>query len=82
MIQCKPTRFYKGKGKGQVKCAGKGDGKGKEAHELKGCDAGTLRYKADVPLNERRGARVDIGPHCTNLVERDNLIRSGGSGSD
>ena len=33
----------------------KGKGKGKEAHELKSCDVGTLRYKADCPLNERRG---------------------------
>ena len=54
----------KGKGKRTSK------GNSKEAHELKSCDTGTLRYKADVPL------------HCTNLVERDNLIRSGGSDSD
>ena len=66
----------KGKGKRTSK------GNSKEAHELKSCDTGTLRYKADVPLHARRGARVDIGPHCTNLVERDNLIRSGGSDSD
>ena len=45
----------------------------KEAHEFKSCDTGTLRYKADVPLHARRGARV---------AQRDNLIRSGGSDSD
>jgi len=66
----------KGKGKRTSK------GNSKEAHELKSCDTGTLRYRADVPLHARRGARVDIGPHCTKLVERDNLIRSGGSDSD
>ena len=64
----------RGKGKGRSggraapkKGKGKGTSKGKstEAHELKSCDTGTLRYKADVLLNERRGARVDIGPHCT-----------------
>ena len=57
----------KGKGKGTSK------GKSTEAHELKSCDTGTLRYKADVPLHARRGARV---------AQRDNLIRSGGSDSD
>ena len=73
-----------GKGKGRGRSGGraapnKGQGKGtskgksKEAHELKSCDTGTLRYKADVPLHARRGARV---------AQRDNLIRSGGSDSD
>ena len=57
----------KGKGKRTSK------GNSKEAHELKSCDTGTLRYKADVPLHARRGARV---------AQRDNLIRSGGSDSD
>ena len=49
----------KGMGKGTSK------GKSKEAHELKRCDTGTLRYRAYVPLNARRGARVDISPHTT-----------------
>ena len=66
------SRFYKGKG----------EGKGKETHELKSCDMGTLRYRADMPLNERRGAPVVIGPPRTDPVEWDNLIRSGGSDSD
>ena len=46
----------KGKGKGTSK------GKSTEAHELKSCDTGTLRYRADVPLNARRGALVDRSP--------------------
>ena len=46
----------KGKGKGTSK------GKSTEAHELKSCDTGTLRYRADVPLNARRGALVDMSP--------------------
>ena len=49
----------KGKGKRTSK------GNSKEAHELKSCDTGTLRYKADVPLNARRGAPVDECPHTT-----------------
>ena len=46
----------KGKGKRTSK------GNSKEAHELKSCDTGTLRYRADVPLNARRGALVDMSP--------------------
>ena len=46
----------KGKGKRTSK------GNSKEAHELKSCDTGTLRYRADVPLNARRGAQVDRSP--------------------
>ena len=57
-------------------------GKGKEAHELKSCDMGTLRYRADIPLNERSGAPVVIGPPRRDPVPWDNLIRSGGSDSD
>ena len=36
--------------------------------------------QADIPLNERRGARVDIGPPREEPVAWDNLIdfRSGG----
>ena len=34
--------------------------------------------KVDIPLNERRGARVDIGPHRFEPVPWDNLIRSRG----
>ena len=33
-----------------------------EAHEIKSCDTGTLRYRADIPLNERSGAPVVIAP--------------------
>ena len=67
-------RLAKGKGKGRSggraapeKGKGKGTSKGKskEAHELKSCDTGTLRNRADVPLNARRGARVDTSPHTT-----------------
>ena len=68
------ARLAKGKGKGRSggraapeKGKGKGTSKGKskEAHELNSCDTGTLRYRADVPLNARRGARVDTSPHTT-----------------
>ena len=62
----------KGKGKGTSK------GKSKEAHEIKSCDTGTLRYKADRPLHERWGAPVVSGPPRVGPVEWDNLIRSGG----
>ena len=57
------------KGKGKRTSKGKSTG----AHELKSCDTGTLRYRADVPLHARRGARV---------AQRDDLIRSGGSDSE
>jgi hypothetical protein len=52
----------------------------KEAHEFKSCDTGTLRYKADIPLNERSGAPVVIGPPRTDPVPCpwDEIIRSGG----
>ena len=53
-----------------------------EAHEIKSCDTGTLRYRADIPLNERRGAPVVIGRPRTAPVEWDNLIGSGGYDSD
>ena len=43
----------------------KGKGKGKDAHELKSCNRGTLRYRGDVPLNARRGLPVDVSPHTT-----------------
>ena len=66
----------KGKGKGTSK------GKSTEAHELKSCDMGTLRYRADIPLGERRGAPVEIAPPRTDPVGWDNLIRCGGSDSD
>ena len=33
-----------------------------EAHEIKSCATGTLRYRADTPLNERSGAPVVIAP--------------------
>ena len=33
-----------------------------EAHEIKSCDTGTLRYRADIPSNERSGAPVVIAP--------------------
>ena len=39
-------------------------GNRKEGHMLRSCDMGTLFYRADIPLNERRGARVESGPHC------------------
>ena len=54
-------------------------GKDKEAHEIKSCNMGTLRYKADIPLNERRGSRVGIGPPREELVAWANSVRSGGS---
>ena len=52
----------------------------KEAHEFKSCDTGTLRYRADIPLNERSGAPVVIGPPRTDPVPCpwDEIIRSGG----
>ena len=58
------ARLAKGKGKGRSggraapeKGRGKGTSKGKskDTHELNSCDTGTLRYRADVPLNARRG---------------------------
>ena len=56
-----------------------------EAHEIKSCDTGTLRYKADIPLNERNGAPMVIAPPSPLLhpprrdpVPWDNLIRSRG----
>ena len=49
-----------------------------EAHEIKSCDTGTLRYRADIPLNERSGAPVVIAPPRRDPVPWDNLIRSGG----
>ena len=67
----------KGKGKRTSNC------NSKEAHELK--KAVTQERCATRPMyhcTRAGGARVDIGPHCTNLVERDNLVRSGGSDSD
>ena len=68
-----PRREQKGKGKGkrygrQGHWNDKGNGKGSE--------------KGDIPLNERRGARVEIGPPRTDPVPWDNLIRRGGSDSD
>ena len=53
----------KGKGKRTSK------GNSKEAHELKSCDTGTLRYKADWLLNARWGARVDTGPQGFSVNE-------------
>ena len=53
--------------KRKTQCRGSGRGSGGGSGS---CDTGTLCYKADVPL------------HCTNFVERDHLIRSGGSDSD
>ena len=69
-----PKGFYKGKGKGK----GKGAVSTREAHELKSCDTGTLRYRADIPLNERSGAPVVIGPPRRDPVPWDDSIRSGG----
>ena len=51
----------KGKGKRTSK------GNSKEAHELKSCDTGTLRYTPDWLLNARWGARVDKGPQGTSF---------------
>ena len=53
-----PKGFYKGKGKGNLH----GAVSTREAHELKSCDIGTLRYRADIPLNERNGAPMVIAP--------------------
>jgi len=39
-----------------------------EAHEIKSCDTGTLRYRADIPLNERSGAPVVIGPPIAEIL--------------
>ena len=59
----------KGEGNGSEKGKGKGNGKGSE--------------KGETPLNERTGARVEIGPYRFELVEWDTLIRNRGSaGSD
>ena len=63
----------KGKGKGcsggraaQEKSKGtKSWQKERQAHVFKSCDKATLRYEDDVPLNARRGARVDTIPHTT-----------------
>ena len=83
MMPLKRIGFYKGKGKGK----GMGDGpdpvwpiEAGEAHEIKSCDTGTLRYRADIPLNERSGAPVVIGPPRTDPVPCpwDKIIRSGG----
>ena len=75
--------FKKDRGKGKGK--GMGDGpepvwpiEAGEAHEIKSCDTGTLRYRADIPLNERSGAPVVIAPPRRDLVPWDNLIRSRG----
>ena len=65
-VQCilplKRIGFSKSKGEGKGKGKGMGDGpepvwpiEAGEAHEIKSCDTGTLRYRADIPLNERRG---------------------------
>ncbi len=78
----------RGKGKGKGKGKGMGDGlepvwpiKAGEAHDIKSCDTGALRYRADTPLNERMGAqieivRADIGPPRTDPVEMDPFDRS------
>ena len=71
---------------GFSKSKGEGKGKGKgmarraqgEAHEIKSCDTGTLRYRADIPLNERSGAPVVFGPPRRDPVPWDNLIRRHG----
>ena len=73
-----PKGFYKGKGKGKGKGNLHGAVSTREAHELKSCDMGTLRYRADIPLNERSGAPVVIGPPRRDPVPWDNLIRNRG----
>ena len=40
----------------------------KEAHEFKSCDTGTLRYRADVPLNARWGGGIEQRP-STGLMD-------------
>ena len=61
----------KGKGKRTSK------GNSKEAHELKSCDTGTLRYAADWLLNARWGARVDKGPQGTSFNDPSVLSGTG-----
>ena len=85
MMPPKPRGFYKGKGKDKGKGKGMGDGpepvwpiEAGEAHEIKSCDTGTLRYRADIPLNERSGAPVVFGPPRRDPVPWDNLIRNRG----
>ena len=85
MMPLKRIGFSKSKGKGTGKGKGMGDGlepvwpiEAGEAHEIKSCDTGTLRYRADIALNERSGAPVVIGPPRRELVPWDNLIRSSG----
>jgi len=70
MMPLKRIGFNKGKGKGK----GMGDGpelvwpiEAVEAHEIKSCGTGTLRYRADIPLNERSGAPVVVAPLAQNL---------------
>ena len=69
------------KGKGSEKGKGKGKGNGSEKGKDKGNGKGF--EKGDTPLNERTGARVEIGPHRFEPVEWDTIILSRGSaGSD
>ena len=88
-VQCilplKRIGFSQSKSKGKGKGKGMGNGpepvwpiEAGEAHEIKSCATGTLRYRADIPLNEHSGAPVVITPHRRDLVPWDNLIRSGG----
>ena len=65
ILPLKRIVFSKSKGKGK----GMGDGlepvwpiEAGEAHEIKSCATGTLRYRADIPLDDRRGAPVVSGP--------------------
>ena len=88
MLPLKRIGFSKSKGKGKGK--GMGDGpepvwpiEAGEAHEIKSCDTGTLRYRADTPLNERSGAPMVIAPPSPLSPRRDPVpwddsIRSGG----